>query len=67
MPDRPNLDYEPGPVGASYSRVGPPPVKPLPAQPKLLPEQQSSFRHEAAEEFVLRLRRNRRRRRPSVT
>lgn len=24
MPELPNLDYEPGPVGASYSRVGPP-------------------------------------------
>lgn len=32
MDDRPNLDYEPGPVGASYSRVGPPPA-PAPASP----------------------------------
>jgi hypothetical protein len=24
MRDRPNLDYDPGPVGASFSRLGPP-------------------------------------------
>lgn len=24
MPDRPNLDYEPGPTDVSYSRLGPP-------------------------------------------
>lgn len=24
MPDRPNLDYEPGPQDVSYSRLGPP-------------------------------------------
>jgi hypothetical protein len=33
MPQLPNLDYEPGPQAASYSRVGPPPPAGSPPAP----------------------------------
>lgn len=39
MNDRPNLDYDPGPTGASYSRVGP-------LTPRLEP-----FHYEVADEL----------------
>lgn len=39
MNDRPKMDYDPGPVRASYSRVGPP-------TPRLEP-----FHYEVAEEI----------------
>ncbi|HLN64005.1 MAG TPA: hypothetical protein VK464_21010 [Symbiobacteriaceae bacterium] len=39
MPDNPNLDYEPGPNAASFSRLGPLPLPgamgPVPAAPLL--------------------------------
>lgn len=39
MPDQPNLDYEPGPNAASFSRLGPLPLPaaagPVPAAPLL--------------------------------
>jgi hypothetical protein len=36
MPDQPNLDYDPGPDQASYSRLGPP-APAVPAAPAVAP------------------------------
>lgn len=48
MGDRPNLDYEPGPVGASYSRVGPPPA-PVAVSPNR--KSVGRFQHEVSAEL----------------
>lgn len=47
MQNRPNLDYEPGPVGASYSRVGPPSE----AREKPVRKSMYRFRHELSTEL----------------
>jgi hypothetical protein len=60
---RPNLDYESGPVGCSYSRLGPPsPAVPAGRAPDAPDPEQ--FRHEAGEELApaLQSRRHRHRR-----